>query len=199
MTYVTREEMKHTLELTGLTFADLDIDQAIAAASIGIDKYVDRSFGTSGGTEVRYFTPVRGGWIQIDDLVTCATFESDSDGDGVYETTWTEGTDFRLAPFNAAAKGEPYERVTVMRTATKRFYSYPGSVKITGTWGWPEIPAPVKQATQIIAERLMRRARDAPFGVVAVGIDAGGMQIPKLDPDMRFLLEEYMRDDVLAD
>lgn len=198
-TYVQVEEVKQTLELTGLTFADLDLQLAIAAATMGINEFTGRRFDADDDeTSERQFTPYAANYLDIDDLVTCAAFQTDSTGDGVFDTTWTLNRDFVLEPLNAAANGKPYELVRVHPLGNLRFYSWPRSVQITGKFGWPTVPAPVKQATTIMAERLMRRARDAPFGVVALGFDQPGMQIPKLDPDVRFLLESYVKAGVLA-
>jgi hypothetical protein len=57
------------------------------------------------------------------------------------------------------------------------------------------VPAQVKEATSILAARLIRRMREAPFGVVVVGgIDVGAAaRIARVDPDVRFLLEPFTR------
>lgn len=52
--YVDADELKATLNLNQTTFADDDIDRAIAAASRAIDGYKGRRFYRS--TETRYYT-----------------------------------------------------------------------------------------------------------------------------------------------
>ena len=64
---------------------------------------------------------------------------------------------------------------------------------MTGVFGWSEVPAPVKQATTIMATRLLRRAREAPFGVVGLGLDNAPVRIAKIDPDVAFLLNPFVK------
>jgi hypothetical protein len=52
----------------------------------------------------------------------------------------------------------------------------------------------VQEATGLLATKLLRRVREAPFGIVALGIDpAAAMRIAKVDPDVAFLLGPYTR------
>ena len=189
--YITLEEFKYTAELTGFSFADGDIPNAIGAASRGIDEYCGRKFYTDATT--RYYTPVEPGYLRIDDLVTLGTMTSDLDGDGVFEQTWTLNTDFVLEPLNAAADGKPYEEIRLHPAGSLRFSCYPRSVSVSGTFGWAATPAPVKEATTILASRLLRRAREAPFGVVGIGIDNAAVRIARTDPDVAFLLDPFIR------
>lgn len=192
--YVTLEELKHTMELSNLTYADQDLAVAITAASRGIDNYCDRQFFSGGTSEVRYFTPTHATYLPIDDLVSLGTVQSDYDNDGVFETTWAVGSDFLLEPQNAPAFGKPYNqlRLTYPRTSL-RFPPYAGSIKITGQFGWATPPAEVKKATKIMAIRLERRAREATFGVVGIGFDNTAVRIPQVDPDLHFLLDPYVK------
>jgi hypothetical protein len=41
--------------------------------------------------------------LSIDDLVVLTSVKIDRSADGVYEETWTNGTDFVLEPYNAAS------------------------------------------------------------------------------------------------
>ena len=49
--------------------------------------------------------------IVIDDAVSVTSVATDLDGDGVYETTWTVGTDYWVGPRNAPARGQPYRTI----------------------------------------------------------------------------------------
>jgi hypothetical protein len=192
--YVQLEEIKHTLELSNLSYADEDLKLAITTASRGIDDYCGRQFFTGGTAEVRYYTASHAAYQPIDDLVSLGTLQTDYDGDGVYETTWTQGTDFLLEPQNASAYSKPYDTIRVLYPRTSlRLPMYAGAIKVTGQFGWAAAPAAVKQATIIMATRFLRRGRDAPFGVVGVGFDNAAVRIPSVDPDVRFMLEPYQR------
>jgi len=192
--YVTLQEVKASAELTGMSFADNDLRAAIPSAARGIEEYCDRRFWLDDdATSVRYYSPVDNYCVQIDDLVTLGTFQTDYDGDGTFETSWAVNTDFVLDPLNASADGKPYEEVRLHPHSSLRFPCWPRSVKITGQFGWPTVPAPIKQATTIMAVRLMMRARQAPFGVIGIGADNVAVRISKTDPDVAFLIDPYVR------
>jgi hypothetical protein len=44
---------------------------------------------------------------------------------------------------------------------------------VTGQFGWSTSPEDIKAATSILAAKLFKRVREAPFGIVTVGIDQG--------------------------
>lgn len=195
--YVKREELKATLELSGQTFAQEDIDAALLAASRGIDEACGRRFyAHSGAATARYFTPRSATLIAIDDLYELTTLKTDQDGDGTFEETWTLNTGFVAEPLNAAADGWPWTRFCIHPHANKSFpYYYPRSVEVTGKWGWAAVPGTIKQATTILASKLLKRAREAPFGIVSIGIDVGATaRIARTDPDISFLISPYVRE-----
>lgn len=198
--YLTLTEWKTTAEMIGFSFADNDAELAISAASRGVDQYTGRRFyPDSSASTVRYYTPQNGNVLDIDDLIVCATVQTDWDGDSVFENTWTANTDYLLEPFNAAAEAKPYERLRVHPSSSLRFPGWPRSVAITGQWGWAAVPDPVKTATSILAARLLKRTREAPFGVVGLGPDMVAVRISVTDPDIAFLLRPYQKGDgVLA-
>lgn len=194
--YVRLEELKATLELTNQTFADNDIQAAISAASRGIDEVCQRRFWADTTPVDRYYTPVTSQQVMIDDLYDFDALVTDQDGDSVYEQAWTLNTEFALLPLNAAADGWPYTTLRLHPRNTTGFpYWWPRSVKITGRFGWETVPAPVTEATTILATQLLKRAREAPFGIVSIGIDVGATaRIAVTDPSVRFLLSPYMRE-----
>ncbi len=192
--YVTLEEAKYTAGLTGLNYKDDDLREAITAASRSIDNYCGRTFYSGGTADVRYYTAYDSTThLNIDDVVSVTALETDYDGDGVYETLWTQGTDFLLEPQNAPTLSQPYTSIRVLYPRTSlRLPKYAGAIRITGSFGWDSPPPEVKRATRILAIRLMKRG-DAPFGVVGVGFDNTSVRIPSVDPDLRFLLDPYAK------
>lgn len=189
--YLTVMELKNSAELVGTAFADYDIQKAISAASRGIDEYTGRFFFTSVGT--RYYTAAEACHLDIDDLSTAGVVTTDQDGDGVYETSWTVNTDYTFAPLNGPTDGKPYEEIRVHPYAGQRFPCFPAGVSVAGTFGWPAVPDPIIEATTIIATKLVKRKRDAPFGIVGVGIDNFAVRIARTDPDVAFLLDPFIR------
>jgi hypothetical protein len=62
---------------------------------------------------------------------------------------------------------------------------------VQGQWGWPQIPQPVVEATRIEATRLLRRTREATFGIVGVGPVGSAVRLPTVDPDVALLLAPF--------
>lgn len=194
--YATSSELKATLAMTGESFADADIALALTAASRGIDNVCGRRFwADEDADQVRYYNPEAPGCLRIDDLVELTELATDPAGDGSFENVWTLNTDVILEPLNAPADGRPWTELRAHPLGAYRFpCGYPRSVRVTGKFGWAAVPDQVKEATLILASKLMRRAREAPFGVVAVGLEQGGaMRIARADPDVMFLIGSFIR------
>jgi hypothetical protein len=100
--------------------------------------------------------------------------------------TFTTYTDYDPYPLNAPADGRPYTRLILDRP-----YRY---VKLTGRYGWPEVPGQIKEAVTIIASRVMKRVREAPFGIVTSGgIEGTVARIVREDPDVAEMLKSITR------
>lgn len=186
MNYATIGELKTRIGITDTT-DDTVLSAVLEACSRSIDGYCNRSFGKTAAGVVRYFTPVDAREVLIDDCVTLTAVATDADGDRTYEDTWT-ATDYDLLPENAGTN-TPY---TIIATSPEGEYSFPlvrKGLKLTGTWGWPEVPSPVKEACLIQAYRIFKR-KDAPFGISG-SPEMGMMRIGRLDPDVLWLLDVY--------
>jgi hypothetical protein len=190
--YVELEQFKDTLELTGESFADQDIQSALSSASRVIDRLCGQRFYTTSIDETRYFDAT-GDRVRVGALQAVTSLAGDPNGDGSFLDTWAT-TDYTLYPINATLDAIPYQ--WIYRNPRGHFYfpqGYPGAVRIVGRFGWAAPPAEVTDATTILASRLLRRKREAPFGVVTVGIDVGAVaRIASVDPDVRTLLQPYM-------
>lgn len=112
---------------------------------------------------------------------------------------WVEGTDFYFEPINAAVDGAPW---TMIRTIARVFLftkadisnawePLDGRVTVTGIWGWAAVPGPVHRACVLQARRIFSR-RFTPLGIEAGSLDAPGMRVPRLDPDVCELLDPYI-------
>jgi len=131
--------------------------------------------------------------------VSVTSFKIDRDGDGVYEETWTQGTDYALevAPgkYNVSGKGEqwPYTGAVVI-TGGKLFpftwmWSHLDRIQVTGVYGWPAVPLNVKNASLIVAAQLFR-IKDSVFGVAGFG-EFGVVRIQS-NPQVMWLLRRYI-------
>lgn len=188
--YVTREELLIWLELEGENNDGfyVDADRAVEAASRACDAYKKKVWYTTDRT--RYYTARLGAQqIEIHDLASLTSLELDFDNDGTYETTWTEGDEFYLDPDGAADDGFPYSSIVLTR-AGRRFPRYDRAVKLTGSFGWPTVPANVRQAALILAARLFKR-REIPFAIlpVAAAEMVTAARLGRIDPDVAWLLD----------
>ncbi len=200
--YITRDEMRAALSYTaGATYADAEIDRACVTVSRAIDRACGITRRFYQATETRYYTPDdfwnnRYGWwytrdirIEIDDLTSASSVTIDTAGDGSYNTTWVEGTDFFFDPPNALLDDKPYTEMVLRLFAGRYFPAIQRAVKITGVFGWPSVPPEVSQYAMIFAAQLVMRSRQAPFGILMQGMEVGAMaRLMRVDPDFQRLI-----------
>lgn len=199
LAYVELEEFKSTAELTGMSFADRDAQRVLVAASRAVDSITGtRFYPDADANQVRYYTADGRGIIEIDDLLTLTSLSSDYDGSGTFEETWTVNTDFTLEPLNAVLNGRPYDTIRIHPRSTYRFSRYPRSLRVTGKFGWTEAPEGVKTATTMIAARLLKEMREAPLGVIGLGLEGTAVRISRFMPGVEMALAPYTKSQVLA-
>lgn len=188
--YVSADELKKTMSMLQTTFADADFRNAAAAATQAIDNYCGRTFKPHVGADTqRIYTARSDEFVPIHDLQDVPSLLS-INGD----TTAVLATDYWLEAVPAAYPGPPY---AALRKITRTFSrGVPQAVKVTGKWGWPAVPAPITSAASIIASRLLRRQREAPFGILPFGDQGEAMRLTQADPDVKFLLTPYRRVDL---
>lgn len=177
-TYATVAELRSRLEIPFTdASADAELDAALNDASREIDGHAQRRFDQI--TETRTFTPTRRDLVifgAFNDLVAATAISTDSDGDGVYELTWA-ASDYQLLTEsgspnpNAGPQLMPYQQLRATGAyplpAHGMWLRRNDLLRITGIWGWPAVPAPVRQACLVIAAEVYK-LRSAPFGVVGV-------------------------------
>ena len=195
-TYISSSALHDTLEITGETYADTDINNAIEAASRVIDAYKSTRFYPTAETR-KYTAPADAcDPLQIDDACAVTSVTVDMDGDGVFETTWARDTDFYLEPQDNDLTGKPWSQISLRPQAGRTWPQYPYSVKVAGTFGWSTWPGQVTEACSILAARYLQRARETPYGIVAIGTDQMSLaRLGKIDPDVAFMLDQIYDDD----
>lgn len=196
------------------------IDLAVEAASRQIDQYCNRYFYLDGSTSARVFTPDSTYYCKIDDVgdTTGMQVAVDVTGFGTYTLVFA-ANDYQLEPQNSLTQGRPYSAIRARRThyfpvlgggpfiaSGQNTVYFPDffigdlnwgigiqTVQVTALWGWPSVPAPVKQAT-IIQASMLFKAPSAPFGV-AGSVDVGQLRITQqLHPTAKALVEPYRRE-----
>jgi len=189
--YATLAQVKSSLRITD----DLDdplLELAIEAASRQIDSHCERVFYSTSATRV--YAPNDSYLCETDDIVSITTLKTSSLADSTYDTTWAT-SDYELLPLNGIAGGLviPWNGLKAVGD-----YLFPittpvqeATVQIVGTFGFASIPTAVKQATVILASRLMKR-NDSPLGVAGFG-DLGVVRVSRLDPDVESLLSPYRK------
>ena len=130
----------------------------------------------------------------VEDLLTVTTLKTDADGDRTYESTWAT-TDYDLEPYNAprASPARPYTRIVTAPNGVYTFPSIRKGIEIAGSWGFlATTPPAVKEACLLQCVRLFMR-KDTPFGVTGSAEMGHLSVIPKLDPDVKLLLDPFKK------
>ena len=186
--YVTLADVKDALNITGTGEDDL-LAGLIEGVSAEIDNYCRRSFAAV--TATRYFDGVADNLV-VDDLLTVTTLKLDTDGNGVWETTLTEGTDFLLCPYNENPKW--LIRLSPNSTRSDFATGVRKGVEIAGSWGYDTtVPKPVRQAA------LMQVCREYKLSQAAFGTEIGTPDIGTqtvyqgLSSDTKRKLSDYVR------
>ena len=189
--YVQVEELKAILGVNA-GYSDDTIEIACETGSRVVDGYKGSRYYKT--TETRYFTvpSTLQTRVYVGELATLTTLEVDTDDDGVYDETWVNGTDFVLLPRNAALDGQPYQEIQLLNRAGRTFPDGQDGLKLTGSYGWPALPAQARAAAIMFARRFIARWESAPLGVlIAKAQEAVAMaQLGSLDPDIAFMLDQ---------
>jgi hypothetical protein len=188
--YCSLADVKSALRLTD-SEDDTLIERAIESASRRIDGYCGRWFYKTALTPIKLFADNELLLIFPNDLAnSTVTIKIDSQGDGTFEQTLIQGTDYILTPTNAPLTGSPYSKAEMIGGYTFPLYYAPAppTVEVSGYWGWDSIPSDVTQACVLLSMRQFARL-NAALGVV--GFADMAIQVKAVDPDVRDLLNQY--------
>lgn len=181
--YATVDDLKDRVFLDPSDSRNTALQDVLEVASRWVDRETYRRFYTT--TETRYYSVHRhryshynhqydyrdtpymweSPWgstglhtLYIDDVVSVTSITTDTDGDGVFETTWTSGIDYWLGPRNAAANLEPYTSINRGPFTTQWFPYYENAIAVTGAFGYctPSLrPPEIRELTIIVASYLL--------------------------------------------
>ena len=127
------------------------------------------------------------GRVSVDDIGSLTDLVVKTGRPGAFTTT-IDSANYWLQPLNALAASKPYEWVYTDDAFS--IQAYP-TVEVTAKWGWPAVPAEIKDATLLMAPRLFAR-KDSPTGVAGFG-DYGVVRVTASDADVARLLSPYFR------
>lgn len=190
--YATLAEVKAALRLTD-NVDDTLLERAIESASRRIDGYCGRWFYKTSATAVNIY-PINEYLVAFPDDVsnTSITIKIDTNADGTYATTLTQGVDYILEPTDAALRGYPYTHARMVGGQTFPLEVTPSfpTVQVTAQWGWNAVPSDVSQACVLLSMRQFARL-NAALGVV--GFADMAITVRAVDPDVRDLLNQYVK------
>ncbi len=137
--------------VTGKTDTAQDADILIDLRSISryLDGKLERFFTKDTAAVERIYVP--GGVTRLiftDDIVSVAKVEVDTMGNNTF-TTELDNSDYELLPLNAGKGPEPhpYTKLKLTEWGTMANLTPRTRVKITGVFGWPEVPKAIERAT----------------------------------------------------
>jgi|SRR5450755_2750906 hypothetical protein len=196
--YTSVEEMKSRLGITD-TASDFELLGAIQAATRAIEGACGRHFCPI--TEVRTYVPWDLYMLPVDDIVSVTSVKIDRDGDGTFEESWTQGTDYELSfepnVYNQNVSGEarPYTIMRVINGGGRFFpfvwpFSRQDRVQISATFGWPEVPFGVSEATRQTSAEIFK-LKDSPFGLMGTS-EFGLVRVPRQNSYIMKLLNPYL-------
>jgi len=198
--YTTLADVKNALQIED-ALDDVAIQAAILTASRQIDEYCQRFFyreGTVASPSVRYYTALNPWNLETDDIVQITEVATDTGFDTPlqYGQVWDLSSDIMLEPVNNPKKGWPITRILAVGQYVWPYF-FPQTCRISGIFGFPEIPYEVELACKIQASRLFVR-KQSPFGI-AGSVELGTVRLnSRLDPDVEMLLKTFRRNNGLA-
>jgi len=188
--YCSLADVKASLRIQD-TVDDSLIEMSINAASRMIDQYCNRYFYSTNAGEVRYFKALDAFNCWIDDCQSISQVKTAQSNPITYNQIWAS-TDFQTIPANTYANGA-YQPITGLIAVYNYFFptwQESNLVQVTGQWGWPSVPEPIKFATIIQASRLFKRL-ESPLGVAGVS-DIGIIRVgSSVDGDVAQLCNPY--------
>lgn len=202
--YCAKEELKSRLQIDPDDNSDdYEIQLTMQTVTDWITQYCGRHFYRV--TESRTYEPASVWTLHIDDIVEVTSVDLDYDGDGVYEVHWAEDVNYQLlrymSSYNSSDLGVARPRNYLQVTTGSPGNPVGGSwlpwiipftrrdrVKVTGTWGWPDVPPNVTMAALYLSAEVFK-SKDSPFGVAGIS-DLGIVKI-QASPWVVELLRPY--------
>ena len=159
---------------------DSVIEELINTVSRYIDGQARRRFYAPTADETRYYTADDGDMIFVDDLSTDPTSVTQDEAlDRAYSTTLAS-SDLDLMPFNAIADGFPYTWIEIAPHATTSFITNRKGIKVVGKFGFPAVPADIKDACLGIVHNIYQN-RSGQSSAGNITVTAAGVIIRPQD------------------
>jgi hypothetical protein len=194
--YVSLDELKEYLKMTGKASYDDALQDALNSVTMEIEGRCNRQFNKATSASQRSYYPTTRYMAKVHDFYTTEDLVVTWKG-----TTLTEGTDFELQPLDGIVDnrpGWPFWKVKLLggRCFPKWDNQNGAPLTVTARWGWNDVPAPIKQACLIMAAETFQ-LKDSPFCIT--GMDAFGSPMRVRDNAIAVSkLGPYVRDRFLV-
>ena len=192
--YATLAELKAYLKIDD-SMEDSLLENIVEAASRSIDRIANRRFYLDSTATARQYRPMNELRVFTDDFGSTSGLivKTDPNDAGVYATTLTLNTDYIVEPVNAAAKGRPWNYITIVSGESYSLpVNYRPQVEVTARWGWPSVPDDINQATLILSADLYKR-KDSIGGVLGLS-ELGAIRMSPLGRDITAMVRAYKRE-----
>lgn len=188
--YCTPEELKSRVSIRD-DLDDLEILGSVTAVSRWIEDHCERVFYRQVATRTYdAASPLR---LALHDLVEVTTLATDDAGSGSFATIW-EPADFQVLRSPLALRPEEMPYTAIKAVGGRSFPACTSGreqrIQVTGTFGWPVVPEPVRQAAAIWATDLLKLGTMA-FGIAGYG-EYGAVRA-RPNPIVEALLSAYQR------
>lgn len=188
--YANLTDLKAWMAITVSTF-DTILQRSLDAAHEAVNDTCGRRFYLDSVVSARSYRPSEriayhpdGGVLVVDDIGTTTGLIVET---GITTFTAVTGT-VETQPENAIARGRA---ISSLLLSNQSWPTDPYTrVRVTAKWGWPAVPARVKQATLIQAARWGRR-KDSLDGVLG-GSEFGVVRVGRVDADVEQLLGHFV-------
>lgn len=191
--YGTVAELKAALGI-GDVADDAALGVALEAASRMIDDHAGRFFYKVAGSVNANVPTKPATWNMIElpfDIATAEGLALTGSPDLVGKVLYLYNSEFGLTANLAYRELSTSNGVGPFVVGAAVGVTGPGRMIVTGWFGWPRVPAAVKQATLIQAARLFSR-RHSPYGVAGSPEAGSEMRLlSRLDPDVEALLRPF--------
>jgi len=195
MAYTTVGDLRARLGI-GDGADDAHLTAALAAAERSVDEACGMRFSADGAATARAFRVVDRWLLDLGPHTIATTTDLvvkvDDNDDGSFGTTLAAGR-FQLEPIGGYTSSGLAGGYTALRAVLEGFptsrWSRP-TVEITARWGWPEVPAPIIDATLLLAAEIWK-SKDTPFGVA--GFDQFGAVRVRANPLIAERIAQFRR------
>ncbi|MBM4570266.1 hypothetical protein GS534_24135 [Rhodococcus hoagii] len=197
--YITVPELRAYLQIPeDMTQMDGRLQDAAQSASREVEQFTGRQFNKVDLASPRRYSIDRRGAVRVDDFYTLDGLVVES-GDGYSSWEGIGLTEFTPAPYDGIVDGLPWPYYRLEFPYRRLGVSGPWGprvLRVTAKWGWPSVPATIKQATFLIAAQTFRLA-EAPLGVTGNTQYGGVVRVQDI-PQVHSKLLRYKTDPILV-